>query len=217
MKTIKVKCTLTEEALGMTPSTADAWTRFLEFKKSKANAKEKKLIGQADEYDTIEKMEKAAEMTEKGMTIFPKEDGVPFFWDYQLRGFFKDSFKALLAAGDGIWSATKAKANKLSNYTASRVVDQMIFVKPRKVMIQIPEGSEMGYCERPLRAETMQGPRVALACSETVPSGSVMEFEIMILNEVFVDYVKEALDYGALRGFGQWRNSGKGTFTYEII
>lgn len=66
-------------------------------------------------------------------------------------------------------------------------------------------------------AEAMQGPRVALACSETVPSGSVMEFEIMILNEVFVDYVKEALDYGALRGFGQWRNSGKGTFSYEII
>lgn len=27
----------------------------------------------------------------------------------------------------------------------------------------------------------------------------------------------EWLDYGKLRGLGQWRNSGKGRFTYEIL
>lgn len=27
----------------------------------------------------------------------------------------------------------------------------------------------------------------------------------------------EWLDYGKLRGLGQWRNSGKGRFTYELL
>lgn len=27
----------------------------------------------------------------------------------------------------------------------------------------------------------------------------------------------ERLDYGELRGIGQWRNSGKGRFTYEEL
>lgn len=29
--------------------------------------------------------------------------------------------------------------------------------------------------------------------------------------------VREWLDYGVLRGIGQWRNSGKGRFTYEVL
>ena len=29
--------------------------------------------------------------------------------------------------------------------------------------------------------------------------------------------VLEWLDYGKLRGLGQWRNSGKGRFTYELL
>jgi hypothetical protein len=28
--------------------------------------------------------------------------------------------------------------------------------------------------------------------------------------------LKEWLDYGALRGLGQWRNAGYGAFTYEV-
>ena len=29
--------------------------------------------------------------------------------------------------------------------------------------------------------------------------------------------MREMLNYGQLRGFGQWRNSGKGRFTYEVL
>lgn len=32
-----------------------------------------------------------------------------------------------------------------------------------------------------------------------------------------MDAVREWLDYGMLRGLGQWRNSGKGRFTWEEI
>ena len=31
------------------------------------------------------------------------------------------------------------------------------------------------------------------------------------------DLALECLDYGKLRGIGQWRNSGKGRYTYELI
>ena len=75
----------------------------------------------------------------------------------------------------------------------------------------------MDICQRPLRAQTAQGERVALASSETVPEGSTMTFEIKCLLDTHIPAVIEALEYGAMRGFGQWRNSGKGRFHYEIL
>ena len=72
-------------------------------------------------------------------------------------------------------------------------------------------------CQRPLRAQTMQGERVALASSETIPAGSYVIFEIAMLLDSHEKAVIEALNYGTLRGFGQWRNSGKGRFHYEIL
>jgi hypothetical protein len=74
---------------------------------------------------------------------------------------------------------------------------------------------ELGDCQRPLRASGPQGERVALAHSETVPPGSSIDFEIELLDESKWPVVKEWLDYGKLRGIGQWRNSGKGRFTYK--
>ena len=44
-----------------------------------------------------------------------------------------------------------------------------------------------------------------------------MTFEIKMLYPNHEKAIREMLDYGTLRGFGQWRNSGKGRFTYEIL
>lgn len=38
-----------------------------------------------------------------------------------------------------------------------------------------------------------------------------------MLDEGLEKYVREWLDYGVFSGIGQWRNSGKGRFTYEIL
>lgn len=35
------------------------------------------------------------------------------------------------------------------------------------------------------------------------------------IKETAEDTVREELDYGRLRGIGQWRNSGKGRFEWE--
>ena len=69
-----------------------------------------------------------------------------------------------------------------------------------------------------MRAPTPQGERVALVNSEEIPAGSSIELDIVMLDEkAHKDIVLEWLDYGRLRGIGQWRNSGKGRFTYEVL
>ena len=78
-------------------------------------------------------------------------------------------------------------------------------------------GGEMGTCQRPLRASTAQGERIALANSETIPAGSSIEFKVICLSDSYKKAVIEWLDYGSFKGLGQWRNSGKGRFTYEIV
>ena len=65
--------------------------------------------------------------------------------------------------------------------------------------------------------QTAQGERVSLANSEQIPAGSTCEFEITCMDDAHEKAVMEWLDYGKLRGLGQWRNSGKGRFTYEIL
>jgi hypothetical protein len=39
----------------------------------------------------------------------------------------------------------------------------------------------------------------------------------MLLDESKETVVREWLDYGKLRGLGQWRNSGKGRFSWEVL
>ena len=75
----------------------------------------------------------------------------------------------------------------------------------------------MGVCQRPLRGQTPQGERIALASSESIPAGATMEFTITCMLDNQEAAIREWLDYGKWRGIGQWRNSGKGRFTWEEI
>lgn len=75
----------------------------------------------------------------------------------------------------------------------------------------------MGYCERSLRAQTPMGERISIAKSETVPESSTIEFEVECLDPKLEDMVRECLNYGRMRGIGQWRNSGKGTYLWDEL
>ena len=144
---------------------------------------------------------------EEGRNLFPKdENGNPFLWDYQIRGFFKSAAQAgSYMGGDKKLAAYKKK------------IDLLVFVAERKIPFVLPEGKEMGNCQRPLRAQTMQGERVALANSETVPAGSTVEFTIQILEDKLASYVEDWLDFGKFNGIGQWRNASHGRFTWERV
>lgn len=195
---IRVRITLIEEALGMFPADPEVYTKFIASKAPDPDLAQ-------DELEAVGDMEQ----TEDAATRFPRtEDGVPFCWDYQIKGFFKDACSSLRRVPG-------TRSSKLSAF--KKVIDGTVFVGPRVIPFQLPEGAGCGRCERPLRASGPSGERVALAASETVPAGTVLEFEVLIMNPKDAETVREWLDYGQLRGLFQWRNSGKGRFTWEEV
>lgn len=202
MKKMNVRLTLTEEALGTMPSDPEIHDRFIASKAPDAKTRNEELA----DFIAEEGIDAAYE---RGTTVFAKDErGKPFLYDYQLKGFFKDACGMLRRSKD-------TKSAKMTAY--KKVIDGNIFVTERRVPIVLPKGEYMGLCQRPLRAQTAQGERVSLACSETVPAGSTLEFGIMCMNDSDMATVREWLAYGKIRGLCQWRNSGKGTFDCEIV
>lgn len=198
MKTMKVKLTFVEAVLGTSPANEDIYREFIA---SKAPVDER--INIEDEVAALG----VDEVVEKGMTIFPKlDDGTPFVYDYQLKGFFKGAASALRQIPGSRSSKVKAYKKK---------IDQLIFVTPRQIPVDLSGPTDT--CQRPLRASTPQGERVSLAMSEEIPAGSVLNFDVVMLNDDDEKLVREWLNYGVLHGFGQWRNSGKGRFTWECL
>ncbi|MCK5606662.1 hypothetical protein KAR91_32470 [Candidatus Pacearchaeota archaeon] len=200
---MKVRITFTEQVLGSLPGNKELATDYQVGKHPDGP--------QGDETEVIETMEEALV---KGSTIFSREeDGRPFLWNYQIKGFFKSACLAMIESE----KMTKAELSKLnlSKWTYKRTVDKMIFVAGRKLYLNIV--GEMSQCERPLRADTMKGERIALARSEQYDAGTNFEMEVTCLNEKLEPFIEQWLTYGALFGLGQWRSSGKGTFSWENL
>ena len=195
-KELKVKLTFIEPVLGSSPADEEVYRTFIASKAPNATSLEDEIA--AIGVDGV---------VEKGMTIFPKlDDGTPFVWDYQIKGFFKDACGVL----------RKIPSNKSSKIKAfKKEIDGLIFINERRSPF-VFEG-DTGVCQRSLRAQTMQGERTALAISEEVPAGATLEFTINMLSDDHEAAVREWLDYGKLRGLGQWRNSGKGRFVWEEV
>ena len=196
-KVIKVRLTFIEELLGTCSANPEIHAEFIASKAPDAP----KL---PEEIEAIG----VEGVTEKAMTVFPVDaDGNPILFDYQVKGFFKGTCGFLR-------NVKSSESAKIKSY--KKKLDGLLFVEPRQIRLQFPGGDvDLGTCQRPLRAETMRGERVALASSETAPAGTVIEFDVRILDESLENFVYEALDYGELSGIGQWRNSGKGRFVWD--
>lgn len=213
MKKMRVRLTFIDDILGTASSDPDIHGTYISSKAPDAKTKTEEIEALGEE-----------EVKEKGRTIFPKNaDGKPVLWNYQIRGFFKSAAQAL----NGIDPANRLPSCK------SRI-DQLIFVYEdadniAKRDIVIHTDDPITDCQRPLRAETMQGARVAIADSDCIKAGAWVEFDIVILGgagqtekshvseKKMVELVKAWLDYGKYCGIGQWRNSGKGAFLWEEI
>lgn len=198
MEKLNVKLTFQEPLLGTLPGSEDLYMDYIATKVPE------------DERTKIEDEVAALgvdAVAEKKMTVFPKlPDGSPFVYDYQIRGFFKGSCGALR-------KVSKARSAKLKAY--KKEVDQLIFVYPRKIPIQL--SGDMDVISRPLRAATPQGDRVAIAASESAPVGSSIALQIICFDDNDMKIVREWLEYGMFNGLGQWRNSGMGRFTWEEV
>lgn len=209
MKMLKIKWTFVEGVLGTSTADEEIYRNYLASKAPTREAVEEEAAAIATSAD---------EEFARALTIFPKlEDGTPYQYDYQVKGFFKDACGMLnRLTGKDPTTGKKGKAvNESSKMKAfKKEIDGNIFVFPRKIPIKFD--GELSICQRSLRASTPMGERVALSASEEAPAGATMEFWVLCLNESHVDAVLEWMDYGMLRGTGQWRNSGKGRFTYEV-
>lgn len=193
---MKIRITFLDELLGTQPMDSKLHEEYIASKAPDAKSREEEVAIMG--IDGV---------VEKGKTTFPcLDDGTPFVWDYQIKGYFKDACGMLRMVSG-------TKASKIKAY--KKTIDGLIFVTPRKIPIKL--NGEMGNCQRPLRASTPQGERVALSNSDTVPEGSSIELEIVLLDESHRTLIEELLNYGELRGLGQWRNSGKGRFRWEEI
>lgn len=196
MKALKVRITFTEEVLGTASNNPEIHDDYIASKAPDAPSREEEVAAIGVD-----------EAVEKSMTVFPRlENGTPFMWDYQIKGFFKDTCGALK-------KVTGTESSKIKAF--KKEIDGLVFIDERKIPFH--NYGEIGECQRPLRASTAQGERVALAHSETVGADSYIDVTIICLKDDLMKAVIEWLDYGKYRGLGQWRNSGKGRFTWEII
>ena len=167
---MRIKITLTEEMLGTASNDPEIHKEFIASKSPNPDTIE-------DEVASIG----VDAAVDKAMTVFPRTQDTkkPFIYDYQIKGFFKDSCSSLARVPGTL-------SNKIKAY--KKIINGTIFVFPRQIIINT---ESIGSYQRPLRAQTAQGERIALANSETIPVGTSFEIEIKCLDEGSVKLVKE--------------------------
>jgi hypothetical protein len=175
------------------------------------------IASKAPDAQTIEEEVEAVgveEFIDKQMTVFPrflageKNALKPFLWAYQMKGFFKESAKALRRFDSSDTKGVQAYKQR---------IDTTMFVRPKRILLELPEGELLTDCQRPLRASTPQGERVCLADSEQAPAGTRMRFSLVFFDSELIPMAYECLEYGAWHGIGQWRNSEHGAFRYQLL
>lgn len=152
-------------------------------------------------------------LDKKNLTVFLRDDGKICLCDYVIKGFLKEALGALKSQ-IGIAGAT----TKVDNYVL--VEPAYLHIKRGGKALEAPDG----IFERPLRAMTMQGPRVSVTASEIAEAGWEIEFDLTLLENpatpksraLTFDVIDQAMEYGAFKGLGQWRNGQNGRFTFEV-
>lgn len=194
---LPVTATFIEPVLGTLPNDRTLMEAFIASRSADAATRDEEIAAVG-----------VKEYVEKGTTVFARNtEGVPCFFNYQWKGYFKETcsfVKQIAGTESADLTAFKKK------------IDGLVFIKDRFNPIQIPDGLDITLCQRPLRAQTAQGERVSIACSEEIPAGSTTEFTVIVFDPKHIPLVQEWLEYGIFHGTGQWRNSSKGSFFVEF-
>lgn len=154
-----------------------------------------------------DEVEMVAENDTPGMTGFLRDEvtGRPVLAAHMIKGYLKNACQAMR-------EMPNAKSAKLTSYRSK--LNNFVFVSPRFIPIAYP--GEITFNERPLRAETAQGPRVTLACSEQIEHASIAFTLRVIGDSITKEILQECFYYGQSMGIGQWRNAGHGAFVYRF-
>lgn len=184
---------------------------FTEYLATKGKTDEEQQKAMAD----VENVPEAGEGSDNKATGFYRDEHGNFILkEYQVKGFLKEAARCL--------------KDQLGLVAPVSKIDNFVFIRETNLVIHTPTGGTVteasSILDRPLRAMTAQGPRVALAYSEMVDDWCI-EFTLRVLqNEgskksvaMTMDIIEELLEYGALKGLLQWRNGGYGKFTFEKV
>lgn len=209
-----VVLTLTEPMLGTVPKNKDVYTEYIASKLVDRKGEEKAAAETGSDQGTVsldivdaadEEVATVLPDSQKGYTGFHTDDGgKAFIYDYQVKGFLKEAGNALKdLLGDARVTALKSK------------IDSYVFVYPRRIYLNAKLEEPL---ERPLRAMTMQGPRVTLVKSDVCPAGTSLTVTLKVFphKDLKEDTLTSLLDYGQFLGLGQWRTGSYGRFTYEL-
>ena len=193
---MNVRIIFTEELLGGCPNSEEVYSDYIADKASDTDRKEEILALGVDE------------SIEQGTTKFLEVDGKPALSNHVWLGYLKEKIGYLKGLKDNRLACTKFTSYK-------KKLDLGVSFGAKFSILVIPNGTEMSICQRSLRAQTMQGERVALASSITVPARTRTRFSLLMPEE-YKKCIIEALNEGRYTGTGQWRGSGKkGTFLWE--
>jgi hypothetical protein len=159
------------------------------------------------------------EMDIKGTTVFfwDKKNERPCIGDHMIYGFLKGSCEAI--------SRTLSKKNGTimhsCSYTQS-IINQHVSIQEQFIVfdqdLKKNHDGSPHYFQRSLRAMTAKGPRISLAKSEVVEAGAKLTFTLRVLDGSPLEekHLHELFSYGEIKGLGQWRNAGYGSFSYEM-
>lgn len=206
IQTFKLKVIFETPILGSQP-TVDVATQFLAAKH-----------GYEIPEDEVESLPDALE---QGTTVFHRfplphgwadwheDDQVVGLYDYQVKGFLKHAGQVFNGQIQVRGKPLRALRSKVGN---------LVFLSPRRIPLHVPGDEGIDIIERPLRAQTARGERVALARSEVLPEGTWFEAGITVYpGEISEAVLVALLDYGYHQGIGQWRSGGYGRFRYELV
>ena len=192
----QVKVTFITELLGVVPKNPGVYATWVALK----------AAAQADE-------EPPDVTEERSWTGFHSDDEKGLYlMDYMVKGFLKEAASVL----PKVLGITKKSGESISGRTVKGRLDKWLFIMPRR--IYLGHMKEAGCIERPLRASTLQGDRIALARSDYVPAGTEIEFTIVLLKDcpITEEALREWLSYGELLGIGQFRTGGFGRLTFSM-
>lgn len=184
-----LKFELIEPMLGTIPKDRNVYEQFIE---TKTKTDEEKVLAEEDIQDVPEEIE------HRGWTgFYEDEQGRPILKNYQFKGFLNNAGNVL--------------KDVLGIKNLRQHIKDTVFLNPRQIVLaEKPDD----ILERPLRAMTMQGPRVTVVRSDMILPGRTYEFEMKILekSKVTEAAMKQILSYGEDMGLLQWRNGGYGAF-----
>ena len=153
------------------------------------------------------------DLQKRNLTVFLRDRlGIISICDYVIKGFLKEAATAL--------------KSQIGLANGKSKIDNLILIEPAYLHIW-HDGEELdcadGDFERPLRAMTMQGPRVSVTASEYIDPAWEVVFDITLLENsgtkkseaLTFEMIESMLDYGYIKGLGQWRNGQNGRFTWE--